>query len=273
MKKLFFLLVLPAFFGTIYGQNKISVTVGQKLHATSSSKNTITQSVMGQDVVIKSDNVLRLEVVVDSVAPVINLKTTLQSIKMNMDANGQSVNFDSDKKEDLDGMMGKALAPMIGAPFHLYLKPEGGALTDRAASQLPDLIKASGSEENFLKLGNELLVALPASLKQGDSWAEETGGEESNKRHVDYQVVSINGTETVLSFKGTESTSVSKKIQGMDAQVTANSSFSGEMTVNNKTGIILKKKSTTEGKGVTAIMGQNIDFVVNSDENTETTAD
>ncbi|HVZ26551.1 MAG TPA: DUF6263 family protein [Sediminibacterium sp.] len=273
MKKLCLFLVIPAFGSLSYGQYKIPVSTGQKLHTTSSSSSTITQTVMGQDMVIKSDNVFRLEVVVDSVEPIINLKTTIQGMKMNMDANGQTVNFDSEKKEDMEGMMGKALSPMIGTPFHLYVKPEGGALTDKAASQLPELIKASGTEENFLKLGNELLLALPASLKPGDHWAEETNGEGNNKRHVDYTVVSLNGPEIVVSFKGTESTSASKTIQGMEAQVTANAEFSGEMTVNSKTGVILKKKSNTTGKGVTAIMGQNIDFVVKSDDNTQTTAE
>lgn len=52
-------------------------------------------------------------------------------------------------------------------------------------------------------------------------------------------------------------------MQGIEAIVTANSTISGELTVNYKTGLIKEKKSETNSEGTTEVMGQKIEFTVN----------
>ena len=97
---------------SVYAQKvtkKVALVKGDQLTELAQVNVFITQEAMGQLMEIKMEssvtNVVDVKEKADNAITVAN---TLTKVLLNMDAMGQEMKFDSDKKEDLDGQMGAA---------------------------------------------------------------------------------------------------------------------------------------------------------------------
>ncbi|MDE3145516.1 MAG: hypothetical protein KGL19_15270 [Bacteroidota bacterium] len=243
------------------GQTKIAVSDGQKIHLVNNTVSNITQSIQGNDMEIKSNTTLNLDAEVKETTPDIHLTNTITRLQLQSEAMGNTTNFDSDKKEDKDGQIGQLLKDVIGKPLDVYLSSKGELLKNKKAEDA-SVEAAKNLVGNLDEIGSELLLAVPNTIKAGDTWVDEINTDSANKKKTMYSVKSVNKTEAVVSFTGTETTKKAKTLQGMDAIINANSSFSGEITVDIKTGVIKQKTTTAEAKGSTDIMGQSIPFTL-----------
>jgi len=243
------------------GQTKITVNAGQKIHLVNNTMSNITQSVQGNDMEIKSNTTLDLDVEVKEATPDIHLSNTITRLQLKSEAMGNTTNFDSDKQEDKDGQIGQLLKDVMGKPLDMFLTVKGETVKNKNVND-PSVETAKNLISNLEDLGLELLLAVPATMKAGDVWVNEINTDSSNKKKTNYTVKSGNLTEVVVSFTGTETAKKAKTMRGMDAIITFNSSFSGEITVEAKTGIIKQKTTITEAKGITEVMGQSIPFTL-----------
>ena len=241
------------------GQNSITVPVGKKMHSVNNSVSTITQSVMGQDIEIKADATVTMDAVIKQISPDILLSINIGRVQVKSEAMGNNTNFDSDKAEDKNGQAGQLLSAVIGKSFDIGMST-AGRLSKANKSSDPATEAAKSMLGNFDELGAEMLVPVPGSIKSGDSWVDDNTTDADNKKKIEYTVVSASNGEATLSFKGTSFSKANKNVQGMDAIVTSSSSFNGELTVDIKSGAIKTKKTTTEAKGTTEVMGQSIPF-------------
>lgn len=245
-----------------FSQNKISVTTGQKIHQSTNQVNTIIQTVQGNEMEIKSNTTLDVDLEVKEVAANIKLSNIISRLQLHSEVMGNTTNFDSDKKEDKEGQIGQALKNIIGKPTETTISSDGKLIVstkDKAANEIAaNLI--GGSIDEFAK---ESLLAIPASVKVGNSF-DEVGNvsDKDNSKKTTYTVQSINGSDAVLIFNGTEVGKKIKSIQGMEAVVTANSTSSGTLTIDIKSGLIKEKKTTIEGKGTIEVIGQSIPFTI-----------
>ena len=94
---------------------KTSLVKGQQIEQTSKVSANITQEMMGQSMEIKMEtNSNGLLEVKDVSADGYTVANTVKRVVMNMSAMGNEQNFDSDKKEDLDGPIGQTVKDKIG---------------------------------------------------------------------------------------------------------------------------------------------------------------
>jgi len=241
-------------------QNSINVSQGQKVHLINKSLNTIKQNAMGQDIEIKSDVTLDIDVEVKATTPDIHLIHTIKRVQLKSEGLGNSMVFDSDKKEDRENQVGNLLSSALDKQLDFHISNNGIAIENKQSD--PSFEAAKNVMGDIDELNTELLVALPNNIKIGEHWSDEQTKDANNKSKIDYTVKSIANEEAVLSFNGSIDKKQNKTIQGMEAKVTANTTATGELTVNVKTGLIKEKKTEYVSKGTTEVMGQNIPFTV-----------
>jgi len=243
-----------------YSQNKLNLNQGQKLHQTTITNAVITQTVNGNEIEMKNDVTLEVSITIDKVDTAISTTNAINRMKFHALVMGNSSDFDSDKKEDMDGQIGQMLKNVFGKSYTTVFSLEGKLIKSDAANvfaaNVSDLIG-----QNFDELPKESFLAVPKSLKAGDSFTQTTETDKYNSSKIIFTVQSVNGNIAVLSFTGKEKVKKSKNVQGMDAVISAESSISGTLSVDIKTGMIKEKKMITETKGTTEVMGQQIPLV------------
>jgi hypothetical protein len=249
-------------------QNSINLSQGQKVHLLNKSLNSIKQNAMGQDIEIKSDVSLDIDVEVKTTTPDILLTHTIKRVQLKSEGMGNSMVFDSDKKEDRENQVGQLLNGTLNKPLDFHISSVGVPIENKHADAAFEAAKNVLGDID--ELNTELVVAIPKSINVGAQWTDMQNKDANNKSKIDYTVKSIANDEAVLSFSGSIDKKQNKTLQGMEATVTANTITSGELTVNIKTGLIKEKKSEYSSKGTTEIMGQNIPFTVTRSTNSST---
>jgi len=177
---------------------------------------------------------------------------------------GNTMTFDSDKKEDVDGQIGQALKDVLNKPIDGSLSVKGkviqsdnGAVNESAASLIGD---------NLNDVYAEIFFAVSPSLKAGDVFTDTTGlSTPGDSKKFTYTVQSVTAGIATIAFTGSQTLKKEKKVQGMDAVINGQVNFSGSFAVDVKTGVITNKKTTAEGKGTTDVMGQSIPYTLKQD--------
>lgn len=246
-------------------QNTINVSQGLKTHLLNKSTSTVKQSAMGQDMEIKSDIALDIDIEVKSISPDIHLTHTIKRIQLKTDGMGNSVVFDSEKKEDRENQLGQLLIGTLDKPLGFHITTTGMPIENKQSD--PSFEAAKNLLGDIDELNSELVVAVPKSIKIGDHWIDEQNKDANNRSRFEYSVKSITEEEAVLTFNGNIDKKQNKSFQGMEATVTGNTTSKGELTVNMKTGLIKEKKAELISKGTTEVMGQNISFTVTRSTN------
>jgi len=240
----------------------LNLSKGQKYQVDNKLVTASSTDVQGQTMESKADVTSTYTIEVkDKKAGNYNLTNTLSHLLMNMSMMGQEVNFDSDKKEDMDGEMGSSLKGYINQPKDIVIDNAGKLVsmsTDSAESEiLKQLHLAStgyGSQMAF--------AALPRHPKVGSTWSESTD-DSTIKRTTNYTIKSIDGNVATVAFTGTMESNVQMEKQGMEISTKSSGKFSGEEKVDVKTGVVQSNNSTTDAKGTVNAMGQEFPVTVN----------
>lgn len=246
---------------TTIAQNKINISQGHKSHLLTKTISIVKQNAMGQEMEIKSDVTLDIDIEVKAITPDILFTQTIKRIQLKSEAMGNSMSFDSDKKEDRENQAGQLLSGSLDKPLNFHISSVGKPIENKQDD--PAFESAKTMLGDIDELNSELFLTVPTNIKLGDHWFDEQIKDADNKSKIEYTVKSIVDEEAVLSFNGILDKKLNKTMQGIEAIVTANSIISGELTVNYKTGLIKEKKSEINSKGTTEVMGQKIEFTVN----------
>ena len=237
--------------------NKLDLKKGQKYLVENNSSTYSTTEVQGQpmEVTIKATTTYQIEVT-DNKDNLYNLTNTIKNVKMELTQMGQQVNFDSDKKEDLDGPMGSAFKTYLGVPQKVTINNQGDLMTE--ASKKTD--KSATPLGDFESTGfgaSMAFQALPKELKVGQTWkgSKTADGTITN---TNYTVKAINGDFATLTISG--DMDINKKMEQMGMEMTAKSKgkFTGEEVVNIKTSIIQSQSMVINSDGNIEVMGQEL---------------
>jgi len=185
-----------------------------------------------------------------------NLTNTVTHLLTSISMMGQDINFDSDKKEDLDGEMGSAVKDYLNVPKNVVMDNTGKIVstddTDAASSAVANQLNLAatgfGAQLTFL--------ALPKNPKVGDKWTESTN-DNGIKRTNNYTIKSIDGNIVTVAFEGTADTDSKMENMGMEMTTKTSGKFSGEDKVDKKTGVVQSNTSTGEASGTVSAMGQD----------------
>lgn len=256
---------------------KTSLVKGQQIEQTSKVSANITQEMMGQSMEIKMEtNSNGLLEVKDVSTDGYTVANTVKRVVMNMSAMGNEQNFDSDKKEDLDGPIGQTVKDKIGVAREYKLNKDGviTALPEAVKKDDPNSMMGGvmgGAMEDEL-VGNtySALIAIPtAGVKVGDSWNDSTITKENKVRNT-YTLKQVNGNDAVVDVKGTLNVDREMEQQGMAMQMSMNGTITGELTFDTKSGLIKTRKQNTKATGSIEVQGQTVPLTL--DTTAETTA-
>lgn len=260
MTKRIFLLLVLVVSATIAGNaQKIAITKGQKLETVTNTKSNM--EVMGQN--IDNENTLTSSIEVkDVTADGFLFANTTKRMTMKGSMMGQDINFDSDKKEDMDGQIGQALKDQIGSTQEILVDKKG-KISDvkttgdaKPAGGMGDVMNMSGS----LVKGQAypILIQLPSSaLKAGSSWTDSTGTVATLKTVTTYTLKGITEDGALVSFTGTMAKNGTITQNGMEMQMDMTGNVKGDAIYEVATGLLKKNNSAIDLKGTLGVMGQN----------------
>lgn len=245
---------------------KLSLTKGQKLQIDNNIKSVINQEMMGQSIEITLDaNLVHQVEVKDKKDKSYMVSSTLTKLTTNGNAMGQSMSFDSDKKEDQESETGKAMKDQLNVVKNVELNETAQVIntvkSDKKASsggQLMDMVASvTGGNADESNGANAAFEVMPAGKKVGDSWSDSTITNEI-KTYRNYTIKEIKGHDATLLLTGTQITKKKVEQQGMEINVTMEGKLSGEGIVDMVTGIVKEKTMVMDGTGSAEVMGQNI---------------
>ena len=193
-----------------------------------------------------------------------NMTNKIAGIKMTMNTMGQNINFDSDKKEDMNGEMGSAFKDVINKPTPVVMDKSGTIINAEpdsteadASSQAAMVLKQLGDPKAMGYGAKMAFLAIPKNAKTGTTWQDSTSTE-GVTRVTNYTIKEINEDTATVTMTGTENRNVKMEMQGMEINTKTNGQFSGQQTVNIHTGIVYKNELDANATGTISVMGQDI---------------
>lgn len=260
MKKInFFLIAVVCFSTTSIGQTNTSLKLptGKTYQVENKIETTSSTDVQGQSMESKANVTSTYKIAVKNKSGEnYSLTNTLSHIAMDMSMMSQQVNFDSDKKEDMDGEIGSALKSYINQPKDLQIDKSGKIIsedsTDTSATGIAKRL-------NFAQTGygtQLAFLALPANAKVGSSWID-SSNDDGISRTTNYTIKDISGGIANISFSGEVSTDATMEQNGMEISTKTKGKVTGEEKVDVKTGIIQSSTSTGDASGTVTAMGQD----------------
>ena len=257
-KKTLSALVITATMAGAANAQKIAVVKGQKLETTASTKTVM--EVMGQNMDMQNTATSAIEVkdVTDNGFLFAN---TLKRMVINSTIMGNDVNFDSDKKEDMDGQVGQSMKDKIGKTDEVTVDKQGKVIeirgsTEQAAGGMNDMMNMS----NMLAKGQPypILIQLPGrAVKLGDSWTDSSGTPATIKTVTTYTLKQIDGGAIFVTFAGTLVKNGTIEQQGMEIQMDITGDVKGDATYDASTGLLKNNNTVSDIKGTLGVMGQN----------------
>ena len=260
MKNILSLAIAFATF-TVHAQ-ELKLTTGQKITNVSRSEMDMDMG-MGGQMKMKSttSNVIHITGGDDK-----NFKATNTITKMTMsqEGMGQSTEFDSDKKSDLDSEIGKAMAKELNKAVDITVNKKSG----KAAEANPEKETESDNdpmsgmmggmgEKSAAGIATAAFFIIPTGKKPGDKWTE-SFSEAGMKGLRNYELKSIDKDEATIEIKSTSKGIITKEVQGMQMEMNMNSKSESTLRTNINTGIVKKNSTSATMEGTMDIMGQSM---------------
>ena len=248
---------------------KLNLSPGQKYLVENKITTTSSSEMMGQTMESKADVSSNYKIEVKEIkGDNINFVNTITGMKMSVTAMGQDMNFDSDKKEDMDGEIGKNFKDVINQPKDVVMDKLGNVIiaqkTDTAskvtssASPTEMMMKQLGGDPAEQGYGAKMAFeVIPKGSKLGSSWSDSSSNN-GTKKVTNYTLKEMKGDEYTISLKGTIDSEIKTEMQGMEIETKTKGKFAGEEVVDVKTGVIKQNTTNTDASGTVNVMAQEI---------------
>ena len=247
---------------------KVGLAKGQQLEQQSHVKMNMTQEAMGQSIEIKMESdITNVVEVKDAASNNFEVASTVKKILMSMNAMGQDMKFDSDKKEDMDGQLGQAFKGKIGVPREFTVNGEGVITTIKNKPEKTEdpggmmggmMSGALGNGEEKEGAAFNSLANIPAKgVKVGESWNDSTS-DDNGKTLTTYTLKEVSGGNGLVTLSSNMAISREMEQQGMAVQMDMKGTTTGEYTFEIATGIIKSRKATTKSTGTIEVAGQSV---------------
>jgi hypothetical protein len=201
---------------------------------------------------ITTTNLIKVTAVEDKV-----YKATNTNTRMVMDGEmmGQSMKFDSDKKEDMDGQMGQMLGASVNKPTEISIDKKDGKVTETEATEKKEGMMASmGGATNAAEVA---FFVIPSEKKVGDKWTV-TSDNEGIKTVKNYELQGLKDNTATLLILSTNKGTTTKEANGMSMEMTIDTKSNGKMLVDISTGLVKQITMDDETTGSMEAMGQSI---------------
>jgi hypothetical protein len=201
---------------------------------------------------ITTTNSIKINAIEDKI-----YKATSTITRMVMDGEmmGQSMKFDSDKKDDMDGQMGQMFGASINKPSDISIDKADGKITETSAEEKKESMMTSmGGESNA---GGSAFFVISNNKKVGDKWTI-TLDNDGIKSVKNYELQSLKENMATVSISSTNKGTTTKEANGMSMEMTIDNKATGTMIVDINTGLVKQINMNDETTGSMEMMGQSI---------------
>ena len=194
------------------------------------------------------------------------ISSTMTKVKMEIDMMGQTNNFDSDKKEDMESETGKLFMESINKPEDVIIENNTGRDVTAKKKEKKRDVNEDNPTQGFLnifeqKTGNTAVTGafelIPAGKNVGDSWLDSTN-EKDLKSIRTYTLKSLTDKEAVLQLNEIIDATNTIDFQGMSMEFNSNTKTATEIITDITTGLVKKRTSQSEVNGSMQLMGQDV---------------
>jgi hypothetical protein len=201
---------------------------------------------------ITTTNIIKVSALEDK-----TYKATNTTTRMVMDGEmmGQSMKFDSDKKEDMDGQIGQMLGASVNKPSEISIDKADGKVTEAAGAEKKEgMMGAMGGEQNSAEAA---FFIIPTGKKVGDKWTVNSDNE-GIKSVKNYELQSLKDNIATLLISSTNKGTTTKEANGMSMEMTIDAKATGKMMVDTNTGLVKQITMDDETTGSMEVMGQSM---------------
>ncbi len=253
----------------VFAQNEgnIMLKKGEKFIVENKINVLSKQDLMGQSMESNADmsTLYNIEVI-NSKDSGYSLNNTFSKMKASMSAMGQDMNFDTEKKEDMNGDLAGKLKDVINNPQVVMMDRSGKIFakkkTDTAKGAKPDVMlmmmqQFVGDPAEGGYGASLAFINIPKKSAVGYTWTD-SSTVEGIKKSTTYRITQIKGTEATISITGILNTDIKTEMQGMELTTKTTGTLKGNEVTDISTGIVKEKNTTLESSGTIQVMGQEI---------------
>lgn len=271
MKKITLIVFFATLISTAFAQTgNINLTSGQKFSVDNKITAVTTQTLMGQSMESNAEISSKYSIEVNNIKDNnYNLTNTFTKMKAKLSAMGNDMNFDSDKKEDMEGEYAASFKDIINKPKSVVIDKSGKVLNTTKTETKP-----TDAQSNIMKMmmdqllgdpeetgyGSDIaFVSTPSKIITGYNWTD-SSNKDGIQKSTTYAVKQIKGTEAVITITGILNTDVKSQMQGMDIVNKSKGNLTGEEIVDLTTGVIKQKTTTLQSQGNVSVTSQGLDI-------------
>ncbi len=201
---------------------------------------------------ITTTNTIKITAVEDKVYKAV---TTVTRMVMDGEMMGQSMKFDSDNKEDMDGQMGQMMGASINKPSDISIDKADGKVTKTASAEKEESMM--GGLDGESSGASSAFFVIPADKKVGDKWSV-SSDDAGIKTVKNYEFVSVKDNIATLGTSSTAKGTTTKEANGMSMEMTIDAKTKGTMIVDTNTGLLKQMNMEDETTGSMEVMGQSM---------------
>ena len=250
----------------------VKLEAGKQYTVTTITKSNMTQEAMGQTMEIPIDATNKATLTIKELSNK-GYESTYITDRVQFAANmmGQDMNYDSDKKDDKDGPMGKTMNKLVGKETSFVVNGAGNIIKETIVKQTQEKSDEEGPDmmTGMMGIGMSEASTCPVfnlfvnntELKIGDSFIDSSTVNDkdgSTKTSTTYILKEIKNGKSIFTLNGQVAISKKMEMQGMEMTTTTASKSTGDMIVDVATGLLVSKSIVTETTGNVDVQGMSI---------------
>jgi hypothetical protein len=197
-----------------------------------------------------------------------NAQSTTVKMTMAQDGMGQTVNFDSDKKEDRETEVGKEMIKILDVKATVTIDKNTGKVTEInkktvVAEETNPMASLMGNANSAEASTAAAFFYIPNGKKVGDKWADSIN-EAGMKGLKNFELQSIINNVATIAIKTKSKGTISKEAQGMQFEIAMDGTGDGVILVETKTFLVKKSTLNNDVNGTLDMMGQSLPITIKS---------
>jgi hypothetical protein len=276
MKKIFISALAIGFSLSLSAQSytpAVKLEAGKKYSVITATKGNMTQEAMGQTIEIPLEGTNNATLTIKAKSDKgYESSSITDRVQFSMNAMGQEMSYDSDKKEDREGKMGEQLNKLVGSETSFTVDASGNIIKEsiikpteeKKEDDAPDMMAGIMSQMGINSANTCPAFNLFVSNKEikiGDSFVDSSSTSDKDgttKSSTTYTLKEIKDGKATLTLAGKIAVDKKMEMQGMEMSTTTSSKTSGDMIVDVATGLLVSKTVVIETTGNIEVQGMSI---------------
>lgn len=262
MKKIVLIAGLIGFITQLHAQ-KINIPQGLTFESRTAAN--MDMEVMGQKVTMVSNSIITANTKEASDTGFVFVNT-IKKMMFQMDGMGQQINFDSDRKEDMEGPVGSRMKKVIGSVQEVGVNRNGKVTHLSGSNEIDDKLAEAMNLAGKIIVGTPYYLLIPQTkqhIKVGESWADSTNVSAELMRTVsNYTLKSITPTDITIAHNTILTLNSPIEQQGMTINMNIQGTMKGESVYDKATGLLRTSNSLYDMGGKMEVMGQSMPLIL-----------